>query len=258
MQLTFFFIDKRHKFMAKMEEKEYVRDGHFHVFLDKARSYKEKYTTTIAGHEFIIYPDVFNPDVFPSPPSVYDTWIYFIRKIKPHSLLEIGGGAGYYSILAALNGVNQVTVTDISQPAVNNIQANIEKHNLTDRMQALHGSLFEPVKKNHRFDVVYSNFPYSHIDKPVEELDTLERTLFDPGYKFMETLIKEAHEYLADKGHFVMGFSNEIGDLSRLSELAGKYGWHLQPIEKPDNKAEKKQWDFEGEDDSYFIELIKK
>lgn len=244
--------------MAKLAEKEYVRDGHFNVFLDKARSIKEKHLTTIAGHEFIIHPDVFNPDIFPSPPEVYNTWIYFIRKIKPNSLLEIGGGAGYYSVLAALNGVNRVTVTDIAQSAVNNIQANVDKYNLTDRMQVLHGSLYEPVNKNDRFDLIYSNFAYGHIDKPVEELDTLERTLFDPHYKHMEILIKEAHEHLADNGHFVMGFSNKIGYLDQLSKLADKYGWRLQPIENPDIKVEEKQWDFEGDDDSYFVEFIRK
>jgi release factor glutamine methyltransferase len=244
--------------MAKMEEKRYVREGHVHAHLEKARAYKDKYTTNIGGHEFIVHPDVFNPEVFSSPPEVFDLWMNFIHKIKPNSLLEIGAGAGYYGILAALNGANRVTSTDVSQQAVTNIQVNVEKYNLTDRMRVLHGSVFEPLSENDRFDLIFWNFPYSHIDKPIEELSTLERTLFDPGYRLVETYIRDAHKYLTNTGHLVLMFSNEVGDLDRLSELAEKHGWRLQLIENPDSKATQKQWNFDGDDDSNFFELIKK
>jgi protein-L-isoaspartate O-methyltransferase len=68
--------------------------------LERAHAYKDNFTTTIAGLEFIMHPDVFNPEVFVVPTSMVDMWLHLIRTIKPDSLLEIGSGAGYFAMLA--------------------------------------------------------------------------------------------------------------------------------------------------------------
>lgn len=242
--------------MAKMAENKYVCEG-LYAQLEKAYAYKENYMTTIAGREFILYPDVFNPEVFSLPTHIFDTWLHLIRRIKPGSLLEIGAGAGYFAVLAALNGANRVTATDITKQAVANIQANIDKYNLTDRMQALYGSVFEPLDENDRFDVIFWDFPITPVAKPLEELNALERTIFDPGYKFIETYIKEAHKYLTNAGRLFIMFSNKMGDSSLLLELVNKHGWRLQLIENPDCKATTMQGMFDDDIDLNFYELIK-
>jgi release factor glutamine methyltransferase len=241
---------------TKMEETKYVREGLVQATLEKTYAYKDNYTTTLADHEFIVYPDVFNPEVCPSPRVIIDSWLHLIRTIKPDSLLEIGAGAGYLSVLAALNGANRVTATDVTPQAFANIQANIDKYNLGDRMRALCGNVFEPLDENSRFDIVFWSLPLCHIDKPLEELNPLERTLFDPGYGLAETYIKGAHKHLTDKGRLFTVFSNKLGNFKRMTELANNNGWRLEPVDNSDDKPSK-SYDVDDAIDFSIYELLK-
>ncbi|CAF3908055.1 unnamed protein product [Rotaria sp. Silwood1] len=240
----------------KMEETKYVCEGPIQATLEKAYAYKDNYTTTLAGHEFIVYPDVFNPEVCPSSHMIVDSWLHLIGTIKPDSLLEIGAGAGYLSVLAALNGVNRVTATDVTPQAFANIQANIDKYNLGDRMRAFYGNVFEPLNENGRFDIVFWNLTLCHIDKPLEELNPLERTLFDPVYDLAETYIKGAHKHLTDKGRLFTVFSNKLGNFKCMAELANNNGWRLEPVDNPDYKPSK-SYDMDDAIDFSVYELLK-
>ncbi|CAF0790948.1 unnamed protein product [Rotaria sp. Silwood1] len=192
--------------MGTLEENQYVREGRVHVQLDIARTYDDKHMIKLAAHEFIVYSNVFSLAVFPLYDTIVKTWLHLIRTIKPESVLEIGCGAGYLAILAALNGANRVTATDRTEDAVNNIQASIEKYNLGDQMRAVYGSGFEPFDKNDQFDVIFWNIPLSHIDKLMEKLNTLERTVFDSGNVLCEAYLKDAREHLTDTGRLFMTF----------------------------------------------------
>ncbi|CAF4439055.1 unnamed protein product [Rotaria sp. Silwood2] len=222
-----------------MEETIYVREGQVHAKLEEAYAYKEPYTTIFAGLEFIVHPNVYNPEVFPSSHLMVNRWLRLIRAVKPNSLLEIGAGAGYLSILAALNGANTVTATDITSQAIANMQANIDRYNLGDRIRTLYGSIFEPLHKNDRFDIIFWNTPFNHINKPLNELNELERTLFDPGYILTEIYIREAHKHLTKNGRLFLETSKKLGNFARLTELASKYGWLLKLFDDPECAKEK-------------------
>lgn len=239
-----------------MEETTYVRQGHVRAKLDEAAAYKDNYTTMFAGHEFVVFPDVFNPEVFPSSHMLVDTWLHLVRTIKPDSLLEIGAGAGYLAVLAALNGAKHVTATDITQQAVDNIKANIEKFGLDDRMRAACGSIFEPLGESDRFDVVFWSWPFNHTEKPLDELDAHERTLFDPGYQLIETYIREAHQHLTNTGRLFIVFSNKLGHPDKLNELVTKYGYRLQRVELVENTLHKSYGVYD-EVDMDFYQLVK-
>jgi len=116
--------------MNKINETSVTPNSSSLAKLEEAYAYKENYTITLAGYQFIMYPGVFNPDVFPSTRIIVDSWIHLIRTIRPNSLLEIGTGAGYFSVLSALNGAKHVTATDITSPAIANAKANIDKYNM--------------------------------------------------------------------------------------------------------------------------------
>ncbi|UJR35695.1 hypothetical protein I4U23_028444 [Adineta vaga] len=215
-----------------MEERDYVREARRKAMIEKSYADKEKHTISLAGHEFIIHPNVFNPNVFKSTHLIINSWLNLIRTIKPNALLEIGAGAGYLSVLAALNGANMVTSTDITPEAIVNIQTNIEKYNLNDRIRTLQGSVFEPLEENERFDVIFWNVPFGyHIDKSSEELNPIERTVFDPGYQCITIYMKEAHKHLTTKGRLFVAFSKEVGNFKKLTEMANNNGWHLELIE---------------------------
>ncbi|CAF3619378.1 unnamed protein product [Rotaria sp. Silwood1] len=243
--------------MVKLEENQYVRDGHVHAHLDIACTYNETHTIELVGHEFIIYPNVFNPTVFPLSDHVIKMWLHLIHLIKPESVLEIGSGAGYLAILAALNGANRVTATDITHDAIENIEANIEKYNLGDRMQAVYGSVFEPFDKNNRFDVIFWDIPFCHIDKPMEELSALERTVFNPGYILFEAYLKGAHQHLTDTGRVFMAFSNMMGHPEKILELINKYDWRLEVVVNPEHVTSNIESMHDNNVDMEIYELIK-
>ncbi|CAF3218089.1 unnamed protein product [Rotaria sp. Silwood2] len=243
--------------MVTLEETQYVREGRVHARLDIARTYNEKHMIELAGHEFIVYPNVFSPAVFPLSDSIVKTWLHLIKTIKPESVLEIGSGAGYLAILAALNGANRVTATDITEEAVNNIQDNIEKYKLEHRMRAVYGSVFEPFDKNDQFDVIFWDIPFSHIDKPMEQLNAFERTVFDPGYILCEAYLKGAREHLTDTGRVFMAFSQQLGHPEKLLELTNKYGWRLNFVPNPEQTTSTCKGMYDNNIDINMYELIK-
>jgi len=202
--------------------------------LFEARNIKEKYTVTIYGKEFIIYPGVFSPNIFSSVHVFAILWTKLIERLTPKQVLEIGTGAGYNGVLACLTGVvEHVTCTDISQNAVDNTQANIDKYQLNHCMTAIQSSLFDSFgADNHKkFDLIFWNFPYALSNKSYDEFDEIERTLFDPGYLLFEKYIRSAGEYLTpNSGRVFIGFAPEIGDFKLLCDIALKYGRTVAPI----------------------------
>jgi methylase of polypeptide subunit release factors len=242
--------------MNKINETSVVPKSHSLAKLEEAYAYKENYTTTLGGYQFIVYPDVFNPEVFLSTHRIVDLWIHLMCTIRPNSLLEIGAGAGYISILSALNGANHVTATDITSQAIANAKANIDKYNMNDCIRTVQGSIFEPFDKDERFDVIFWNVPFGDTNKPLEQLDSLERSIFDPGYSLTEIYIREAHKHLNENGRLFIVFSKSLGNFERLTELANNNRWRLELIQECSN-TKSKSYDSNNEIDVNIYELVK-
>ncbi|CAF2979593.1 unnamed protein product [Rotaria sp. Silwood2] len=214
-----------------MEENEYVRNGLARQKLEKTAELKTEKIVQVCGLDFFIRPNVFDPDIFPSARFIARPWVKLIQELKPYRVLEIGSAAGYNGILAALNGAHTVVCTDITREAVDNTEANIKRYNLENRMTVYHGDVFNALSgKNDKFDLIFWNFPFGHINKPPEELSSLERAIFDPGYVAVEKYMKEARDYLAPNGHVFLGFSPTIGYWDELVAIASKYYWSLKPF----------------------------
>jgi methylase of polypeptide subunit release factors len=242
--------------MNKINETSVTPNSSSLAKLEEAYAYKENYTITLAGYQFIMYPGVFNPDVFPSTRRIVDLWIHLIRTIRPNSLLEIGTGAGYFSVLSALNGAKHVTATDITSPAIANAKANIDKYNMNDRIRILQGSVFEPFDQDERFDVIFWNIPFGTTNKPLEQLNSLECCIYDPGYKFIEIYIREAHKHLNENGRLFIVYSKSIGNFELLTELSNNNRWRLELIQNCDN-TKSNSYDTNNEIDVNIYELIK-
>ena len=217
-------------------EKKHEDDQHELVDkrLFEARCVKQSHIVTIHGKEFLIYPGVFNPNVFPSVHVIAILWVKLIKRLKPREVLEIGAGAGYNGVLASSTGVvGHVTCTDISQNAVDNIRANIDKYQLNDCMTAVQSDLFEflTVGDAKKFDLIFWHFPYATSTKSAHEFDEVEKTVFDPGYLLFEKYVRFADHYLTpNTGRICVAFSPEIGDYKLLCDLSAKYGRVVEPI----------------------------
>ncbi len=194
--------------------------------LKKAEEKKEPYVAEIDGEKFIIYPNVFNPEVFFS-----SKW--FAKNISgmvksDADFLEVGCGTGIVSIKVAEANPNlSVISTDINPFATKNTEENIKSHNLSERLNAYQGDVFDGIKSlNRKYDTIFWAMPFGYLP-PDTAISIQESQVHDPGYRAIEKFFAEANELLKDKGRLLIGFSSDIGHPELLKELAQKYGFSL-------------------------------
>jgi release factor glutamine methyltransferase len=88
-------------------------------------------------------------------------------------------GCGCIAVAIARNVPNaRVTATDISDAALTIAARNVEKHQLTDRVELLHGDLFEPLVPHldvTQWDLIVCNPPYVST----VEYETLDKNVKD-------------------------------------------------------------------------------
>jgi release factor glutamine methyltransferase len=200
------------------------------IKLQLAKDVHEKFEATICDKEFIIYPNVFNPNIFFGTDFLGQEIIKVVSEFhhKSPKILEIGTGAGYMSILCVLNGASHATCTDINKEALKNAEENVIKHNILDRVTIKYSDVFGAFNFDDKFDMIFWNYPFGHINKPVEELELLERAVIDPFYKSLDKYLKHADEYLnPDGGRLFLGFSVTAGDQENFEDIAKKYNWNI-------------------------------
>jgi methylase of polypeptide subunit release factors len=200
------------------------------VKLQLAKDVHDKFEVKICNEDFIIYPNVFNPNIFFGTEFLAEELIKIISEYhkNPPKFLEIGTGAGYMSVLAVLNGASHGTCTDINNDALKNAEENVIKYNMTDRITIKYSDVFSGLNSNDKFDLIFWNYPFGHINKSVEELEILERAVIDPFYKSLDIYLKHAIEYLnPDGGRLFIGFSNTAGYQQTLESIAKNYNWNI-------------------------------
>jgi len=133
---------------------------------------------------------------------------HFSDKEANIQFVEVGVGSGIISIMLAIHFPNaKFIAVDISEDALKIAQINIEKFNLSHRIELRLGSLLEPITE--KIDYLVSNPPY--IEDGVELESNLD---FEPknalfGGKVGDEIIKELlDEVLKQKIRY---FSCEIG-----------------------------------------------
>jgi methylase of polypeptide subunit release factors len=196
--------------------------------LEAAKNVQERFEMKLYDQDFLIYPNVFNPNIFFGTEFVVEELIKVVTEFQPYKpkVLEIGTGAGYISIFAILNGASDVTCTDINRDALKNAEENINKYNMQDRITLKYSDVFNALDINEKFDIIIWNFPFGHVNKSADELEMLERAVMDPFYRSLDQYLKTANEYLNyDRGRLFLGFSVTAGDEHAFKEIANKYRW---------------------------------
>ena len=135
------------------------------------------------------------------------------------SVLDLCAGSGAIGIsIAKLAGKAEVTLSDISEGAIDVAKDNAKKNGVSDKVRIVQGDLFAPFKKlfrKQKFDMIVSNPPY--IEKAV--IPTLQKEIFEhepmaaldggeDGLDFYRRIAIEAPDYLEDGGVLLL----EIGD----------------------------------------------
>lgn len=152
---------------------------------------------------------------------------------RKFQILDLGTGSGAISISLAKEIANaEVWATDVSSDALGIARANARRHGVEEKIQFLHGDLFEPVSaRGEIFDLIVSNPPYVRR----AALETLPRDVrdFEPrvaldggadGLDFYRRIIPGALRYLTMGGFLAVEIGADMGeDVVRLFTDAGGY-----------------------------------
>jgi len=129
---------------------------------------------------------------------------------KELKVLDIGTGSGIIPVLLSKHlNIEKITAIDVSEKAIKTAAKNIEKHNLSDKIELKNLNIFEINNNgfNEKFDIIVSNPPY--VSKT--EFKTLQKEItgFEPdlavtdfgdGYKFYKFITENSQNYLNQNG----------------------------------------------------------
>jgi len=120
-------------------------------------------------------------------------------------VLDVGTGCGMLGILAAKKA-KKVVATDINPHAVNCARTNARHNGVLAKMDIRQGSLFEPIKKSEKFDVIVFNAPYLPISRGEEKESWIGRAWAggQSGRDVIEAFVSEAPKYLKEKSRIFL------------------------------------------------------
>ena len=211
-----------------MKEKKKYLEGTLEI-LRRSEKEKKKYFIKINNKRFVVYPNVFSPKYFK------DTK-FFAKEIKINKgdeFLEVGCGTGIISIFAALKGAKRVIAIDINPSAVKNTKENIKLHKLSNKIKALYGNVYNPLK-NERFDVIFWNTPFAYTGN--RKTTILERAVIDPNYQSTKKFIRGAKKHLKKDGKLIIGFSSTLGHLNYLKKILKDAGYFSKKLKSVNSK----------------------
>ncbi len=191
-------------------------------YLRKPRRYRYD------GLELVIQPGVFHP-------GMYISTRYFLEHIRALDLagkkvLELGAGSGLISLWCARSGA-EVTASDISSLAVENVQDGAKRNGLT--LQVVQSDLFEQLPPGY-FDFIFINPPYYPGTPSNEEAHAW---YCGPEFGYFDRLFQGLGDYVGPDSKVLMVLSEDC-ELDRISGAGEPYHWRMQEIHREWRRGE--------------------
>ena len=184
------------------------------------------------GRRFVVRGNVFPPTHFQST-GIFTEGLDYVPAT---SFLEIGCGVGITAITAALAGCFPVVASDISEDAVNNTRENVILHGVTDSVSVRLGDLFDVLKEDERFDVIFWNSNFVFVPDDYVYTKDIYRAFCDAGYHSHERFLREAPRYLSENGKILLGFSGQ-GEEEALHQLLMRNGYTSESVLSKDGEG---------------------
>nr|VFJ51062.1 MAG: Methyltransferase small domain-containing protein [Candidatus Kentron sp. FW] len=169
------------------------------------------YSTSICGFEFEIDRGVFSPKYFESSHIFSEAFPYSAGE----KILEVGCGCGVTSILAAKRGASSVLACDITHSALENTKLNALLYHVEDKVEVRESDVYSSIESHEKFDTIYCNLPWIYVGPEYKIHSKLEFSLFDPGYRLVDRLVREGRQHLANGGRLIIGIAN-FGNVNKL------------------------------------------
>jgi release factor glutamine methyltransferase len=171
------------------------------------------------GLSMVVLPGVFHPGLFHSTTMLLQ---YVEANSMEGSVLEIGGGTGIVSILAARKGAT-VMATDISPKAIENMRLNAASHSAP--VSIIQSNLFDSLDQK-EFDLILVNPPY-YPRKPVKEEDFA--WYCGEGHDYFVRFFSGVKPFVG-KGTSIIMVLSEVCDLTAIFRIASDAGFTMEKI----------------------------
>jgi release factor glutamine methyltransferase len=137
---------------------------------------------------------------------------YLKHEIRSKDIiLDLGTGCGIQAITATtLKDDVRVIATDINPIAVKNAVKNAKLNNVNERIEFIHGDLFQPFLKKACFSLIVFNFPYLPLPLPNQEKKEWISLAWTQGIgtnNIIRRFLFDCQTYLNNKGRVLMVFS---------------------------------------------------
>lgn len=153
--------------------------------------------------------------------NCFEPWFDEIQP--PAKILDLCTGSGCIGIACAYAfPTAQVTLSDISQDALEVAKENIARHHLEQRVTALASNLFAGLEVDEKFDLIVSNPPYvdpqdlAAMPEEYHQEPELALAAGDDGLDLVRVILVEARRYLNDGGLLVVEVGNSETHLEAL------------------------------------------
>ena len=177
----------------------------------------------LEGKDLFVFPGVY-------PPSE-DTFL-LIDALKSRAAgraLELCCGTGAVG-LSVSKRLNSITALDIDPVAVKNTRQNYLKNGLSERLDAIVGDLFSPLRRQ-AFDLVFMNPPY--LPDKEGEPKSLSWSGGGRGRIIIDRFIRGLGGFLGENGRalFVQSTLNGIDESLKIIKDKGMVGWVINKVD---------------------------
>lgn len=158
------------------------------------------------GHRFEVTKDVLIPR--PDTETLVERALKLLAKDLPEgAVLDLCTGSGAIAVSVALGSDRKVVATDLSREALAVAERNVRAHGLSERVELLHGDLFDALEAPASFAGITVNPPYIGAD----EMATLQPDVRDhephlalnagaDALSFYRRVASDAPRFLAARG----------------------------------------------------------
>jgi len=138
-------------------------------------------------------------------------------------VLDVGTGCGILSVLSAQKAATVVAL-DINPNAVKCTKFNANINGVSDKVEVIRGSLFEPLRRGDLFDVIIFNAPYLPTE---EKPNSWINYAWDGGNKGRETIdqfLAHAADHLKPEGRMFI-VQSTLSDVEQTLKKMRKQGF---------------------------------
>ena len=172
---------------------------------------------------------MFNPTDFISS-ELFAEFIKSLGSLEGKHILDMGSGSGVVSVFAASGGAECIAA-DINPMAIRSIKENAELNGYTGKITAVESDLFEALRKDMLFDILFFNPPYYRG----EPKDNFERAF--KGGADLEVIVRfldKAKNFLKPGGviYFIVSTDMDIKELHGMFANAGYKYRAIKEIKK--------------------------